>query len=48
VLLIKNEVVVLARLELRFFNAQFTGHAQMQAEPNVIREPKEHLLAMSF
>jgi len=48
VLLMKNEVVVLTRLELRFFDAQFAGHAQMQAEPNVIREPKEHLLAMCF
>jgi len=48
ILLMKNEVVVLARLKPGFFDAQFTGHAQMQAEPDIIREAKQHLLAMGF
>src|SRR5689334_5872707 len=39
-------MVVSERNELRFLNSQFSGHSQMQTEPCLLREAKQHLFSM--
>ena len=45
---IKHQVIVLSRVEIRFFDAQFPRHSQMQAEPDLVGESKEHLFAVAL
>lgn len=40
--LIKHEVVMLPGSEIRIFDPNFTGHAEMKAEPAIVGKSKQH------
>jgi len=46
--LAQDEMVMFARWEFRAFDSQFTRHAQMNAQPAILRELKQHLLSPCF
>src|SRR5580765_2523344 len=46
--LAQHEMIVPGGAKARFFHAQFSSHAQVQAEPGVIRKSEGHLFSMTL
>lgn len=44
--LMQNQMIMFKRSKRRFFAAQFARHSQVNTEPGILAEAKEHLFSM--